>query len=1187
MHLKKLEIHGFKSFADKTALDFKPGVIIIVGPNGSGKSNIADAIRWVLGEQSVKSLRGGKMEDVIFAGSENRRSLGMAEVSLTLDNSNGLFPLEFNEITVTRRLYRSGDSDYLINRVPCRLRDVHEMFMDTGIGREGISIIGQGKIDEILSVKPEERRGIIEDAAGIVKYRHRKKEAERKLSDTETNLIRINDIIVELTDQEGPMADQARVAGIYKGLKYELDSIEIGLIIDEIESSQRRLVNLEKNKAQEEEEIEKIKTEYLSAQSEEEEHKLNLQKHEEKLAAHQERVYMENLRLEKNEGEKNLIFERMQDIERQGDGLESEIHQLTMEHDSIQTDYEMHLRQGTNLTSQLEEKKGSLKVFEELLAEENWNDQKLYEELEALKSEHFDALQEETKVNNEFNARQQRLTILERQLEQLDNKHKNTESELEQVREKLRNYETESEEMNRLGLHTEEKLQDTYDKQYEIENIYKEIEKQNRYYHDQRNNALARQKVLLEMEKEGQGYGQGVKELLRLKSQNGISGIIGTVAQTISVPKDYELAAEVVLGGTLQHVITEDDKSAQEAIIWLKNNDKGRVTFLPLNIIKSNKNGKQSPQGPKVLGCFSDLIHYEPRFTNIMEYLLGRVYLVEDLATAVAQAKATDFRYRIVTLDGQVVNPGGSLTGGSSKINTSGILSRKRNIEELTFSIQDLEEHLRLGSKKLRDQERNLKDMEKLIVSLKNQLQELNIKKVENAKSQERWQADKERFKADLESVQWHKNELVQEKDHLFRLLRDTQKDISELKERISGSALNIQEMQEKARVNRLEKIKNNEKLTLLRIEVATVEEKITSFQKESSYFTQRQKQIAQQRDDKKRELVSLKDKKTELAKNYSSMESAKARHLSELKDLEIQLTAMRSLKQVLIKKIDEIEDMVKKSSSLLRDKEEKLHQYEVMNSKYETSLEAALRRLEEQYSLEVEKAREIYEPVKERKAASLRITELKDEILNLGTVNLGAVEEYARLKERLGFLTEQVADMTEAKDRLLQVIREMDQIMVKRFKETFIQVDAAFQDMFIRLFGGGKAQLVLTQPDNLLESGIDITAQPPGKKTQYLSLLSGGEKALTAIALLMAILKIKPSPFCVLDEIESNLDEANVQRFAGLLEEFSASTQFIVISHNKGTMERADMLYGITIEETGVSRIVSVKLEDAKREAS
>lgn len=1187
MYLKKLEIHGFKSFADKTSLDFKPGVVIIVGPNGSGKSNIADAIRWVLGEQSVKSLRGGKMEDVIFAGSEQRRSLGMAEVSLTLDNTQGVFPLEFNEITVTRRLFRSGDSDYLINRVPCRLRDVHELFMDTGIGKEGISIIGQGKIDEILSVKPEERRVILEDAAGIVKFRHRKKEAERKLSDTETNLIRINDIIVELNDQEEPLAEQARVAEIYKGLKQELDGLEIGLIIDEIELNQRRLNNLEKNRAQEEQEIEKIKTEFFSAQSQEEEQKLALQKHEEKFTAHQERVYTENIRLEKNEGEKNLISERIQDMRRQEEGLEAEIGQLKTEQDSIQTDYDDHQRRGSDLHSQLAEKRGILKDFEEALEEENWNDQKLYEELEALKSEHFDALQEETKVNNDFNASRQRLTILDRQLEQLETKQNNTQLELDQVREKLSSFENESAEINRLGLDKEEKLQEAYNRQSDLENLYKETEKQNRSLHDERNNFLARQKVLLEMEKEGQGYGQGVKELLRLKSQGLMSGLLGTVAQVISVPKDYEVAAEVVLGGSLQHLLTENDDSAQEAIKWLKNNDKGRVTFLPLNTIKGGRNGDKIPQGPSVLGCLCDLIRYEQRFANIMEYLLGRVWLVEDLSTAVAQAKATHFRYRIVTLDGQVVNAGGSLTGGSSRINSSGILSRKRNIEEITSSIRELEEQLQKGNKKIREQERTLKDLDKAIAALKDQIQELNIKKVENAKTQERWQADQERYKADLESIQWHKNELLQERTHLTRLVKDTEKDIAELKERISGSALNIQEMQEKVRLNRHEKIKKNEKLTLLRIEVATVEEKIASYQKESNYFIQRLSQLAQQRDEKQKSILGLREKRADLEKSFSTMESAKAQHLSELRDLETKLEQMRALRQGLIQGIEEIGAVVKKNSALLRDKEDKLHQYEVMNSKYETSLEAALRRLEEQYSLEMEKARESYEPVKDRKAAAQRIGELKDEILNLGTVNLGAIEEYVRLKERLSFLTEQVADMTEAKDRLLQVIREMDQIMAKKFRETFVLVNEAFQVMFTRLFGGGKAQLMLTQPDNILETGIDIIAQPPGKKTQFLSLLSGGEKALTAIALLMAVLKIKPSPFCVLDEIESNLDEANVQRFAGLLEEFSKDTQFVVISHHKGTMEVADMLYGITIEETGVSRLVSVKLEDASREAS
>lgn len=1187
MYLKKLEIHGFKSFADKTTLEFQPGIILVVGPNGSGKSNIADAIRWVLGEQSVKSLRGGKMEDVIFAGSDKRRSLGMAEVSLTVDNTSGLFPLDFNEITVTRRLYRSGESDYLINRVACRLRDIHELFMDTGVGREGISIIGQGKIDEILSVKAEERRIVLEDAAGIVKYRHRKKEAARKLEDTEQSLVRLSDIIGELTEQEGPLHEQAGVAAIYKTLKEELDNLEIGLIIDEAETARRRLVNVKGSKNHENQDLEESRSKFLQTQSREEEHKLALQKNEEKLTFQQEKVYSENLRLEKSEGEKKLLFERISDLNRQEENTEKEILHLKGEYENLKLEHQSLQRRGEDLQRQLHEKKAALKEHEELVEEENWHDQKLSEQLEALKSEHFDALQEETKIHNDLNSAKQRQSALERQEEQLRAKYAAAGAELENITVKLADFNREASDLRASTLRTEERLQELQKNYYSEEKTLREAQKHNRCLLDEKNNALARQKILSEMEREGQGYAEGVKEILRQKSGGGFPGIIGTVAQVIAAPKAYELAVEVVLGGSLQHILTENDQVAQEAIQWLKSQDKGRVTFLPLNTIRSGRGSDKTPRGPGVIGCLSDLIEYDGRFKNVIEYLLGRVWLVQDLACAVKEAKATDFRFRMVTLDGQLVNAGGSLTGGSIKPNPSGILSRKRNIEELAQNIQKLDEQLLQAEKNEKHLERVLESIQKEINRLKERLQNLNIQKAENNKTQERWEAERDRYKTELESYSWQLNELQNEKDSAAKLIQRSDKESRMIKDRISGSAQNIQDMQERVRICRLEQLKKNQILTQLRIEVATVEEKTSSFRKEEGLFIQRIKQLEQQVKDKKNEIEIIKEKREVLEKNYNSMESAKEVQVSQLQELDKELDTLKKEKQRILEDLSQVSQEVKKYSSGLREKEEKLHQLELQESKYELTIEAAIRRMAEQYDLDWEEAAEKYQAVQDRKKASLRITELKEEVACLGQVNLGAIDEYARVKERLDFLNTQVKDMSEARERLLQVIGEMDQIMGRKFKETFTAVDKAFQDMFNRLFGGGRAQLILTQPDDILETGVEIIAQPPGKKTQFLSLLSGGEKALTGIALLMAILKVKPSPFCLLDEIESNLDEANVVRLAHLLKEFAQQTQFIVISHNKGTMETAHLLYGVTIDETGVSRLLSVRLEDAQQEAS
>jgi len=1188
VYLKRLEIQGFKSFADKVQLEMKPGIILVVGPNGSGKSNIADAIRWVLGEQSVKSLRGGKMEDVIFAGSDKRRSLGMAEVSLTIDNSSGQFPLEFNEITVTRRLYRSGESDYLINRVPCRLKDIHELFMDTGVGREGISIIGQGKIDEVLSMKPEERRAVLEDAAGIIKYRHRKREAERKLNETENSLVRLNDIIAELTEQEAPLAEQSRVATIYQGLKQELDGLEIGLIIDELDTAEKKLHNIMTNRLQEENQIEACRAQYFNALSQEEALKLELQKQDEILAVLQEKVYNQNLQLEKSEGEKKLVSERIAELARQGEGMTKEIRQLAAEYEKVQAEHEKHRSGWESLQEQLKEKKAALKTYEEALEEENWHDQKMTEQLEALKSEHFDALQEEAKLNNELNSHKQRITLLERQEEQLKEKQKAAQEELDNVAQRLSQLENEDKELKSLVTQLEKQVLAAEEGLLDQEKVLLGIQEENKKIQQEKNNLQARHKALVELEKEGQGYGEGVRELLRLKNNDpAFKGIIGTVAQVITVPSAYELAVEVVLGGSLQHLVTENDKVAQEAIHWLKKNNKGRVTLLPLNTVKGQPARDDVPEGPGVIGRLSELVQYDQRYNGVMEYLLGRVWLVENLSTAVKQAKATNFRYRIVTLDGQLVNAGGSLSGGSIKPSANGILSRRRNIAELEQKIGQINEKLAQGEKAEQEALKVLNGYRQELVLLNQKIQEASIKAAENSTAQERWQAEKARLTTEMENIQWQVNELVQEKEGLQRSIHRYAEETVRLKERISNSVESIREMTERVKTVRAERIKKNEKLTQLRIEVATVEEKVSSFKKEEQHYLQRLEQIAQQKQEKEREVELQAQKSQELQDSYTQMEAVQAEQLLELKELERQLEQKKQERVNLSENISQVSQDVKKYGSLLKEREDKLHQYELQQSKFEMTIEGAERRLREQFNLEPAEVRHMYAPVADRKKASARINELKEEINALGQVNLGAIEEYARLKERLSFLTSQVADMHEAQERLQEVIREMNSIMTRKFKETFQIVDRHFQEMFTRLFGGGRAQLVLTEPDNPLETGVEIIAQPPGKKTQYLSLLSGGEKALTAISLLMAILKYKPSPFCVLDEIESNLDEANVLRFAEMLKEFSANTQFIVISHHKGTMEVGHMLYGVTIEETGVSRLVSVKLEDARKEAS
>ncbi|MCR4442355.1 MAG: chromosome segregation protein SMC [Peptococcaceae bacterium] len=1187
MYLKKLEIHGFKSFADKTVLEFKPGITLVVGPNGSGKSNIADAVRWVLGEQSVKSLRGGKMEDVIFAGSEKRRSLGMAEVSLTLDNSSGLFPLEFNEITVTRRLYRSGESDYLINRVPCRLRDIHELFMDTGIGKEGISIIGQGKVDEILSVRPEERRGLLEEAAGIVKYRHRKREAAKKLEETEASLVRLRDIVSELESQEEPLAEQAKTALLYRDMKSELDGLEIGMLVDEMETCRRRLESIGRSRQNEEKEIEQARTEYYEALSKEEKYKLLLQKQEENLAVQQESIYEENLRLEKNESEMKLAAERISDLVQQAKNYGGEIRKLNEELESMKSDCEHHKAAGEALGKSLEEAREKLRQYEDYLSGDSLEEQGLAQRLDELKTEHFEFLQEETRINNEINSVKQRLSLLERHEEQLRDKEKQLVSGLDSIKNRADELESEAGEFSARQLFLEKQLAESEMHYREEEKKYKQIQQRIRGLLDEKNSIAARQRVFSEMEREGQGYGQGVREILLQKARGGFEQIVGTVAQVISVPKEYELAVEVALGSALQHLIAENEDAAEKAVEWLKNNDKGRATFLPLTTVKGTTAAEKPPQEEGVVGLLSEIVQYEKRFKGIMDFLLGRVWLIKDLSTAIKQARAIGFRCRMVTLDGQLVNTGGSITGGSVKANASGILSRKRAVGELESAIEMLRQEIEQAEKEAEEQAAVVAASEERIAKLKADLQELIIKKTENLKTQERWKADHERCQTELETVRWQLAETTEEKAGFQKSINEAEERSNELKKLIVEINNELLTLQDEVKKKQSERLKKNEKLTQLRIEAATIEEKMASFQKENSYLSNRLKQIKQHKEEKETVQAELKEKKMELEKTLNSLEYEKERILLSLREKEKQLEKMKAKKYQLQEELSRIEREAKEKSAWMKEKEEKLHQYELQQSKYETSLEAVASRLNEQYGLTCEEAKEKSTSILDKRSSQQRISWLKEEISALGQVNTGAIEEYGRLKERLDFLTGQINDMTGAKERLEQVIKEMDQIMTRRFKETFALVDKYFQEMFSRLFGGGRAQLLLTDAESLLEAGVEIVVQPPGKKSQHLSLLSGGEKSLTAIALLMAVLKVKPSPFCVLDEIESNLDESNVAGFAQLLKEFSTDTQFIVISHRKGTMEIAHVLYGVTIEETGVSSLVSVKLEDAKKEAS
>jgi len=1186
LYLKRLELHGFKSFANKTVLEFQPGITLVVGPNGSGKSNIADAIRWVLGEQSAKSLRGGKMEDVIFAGSDKRKSLGMAEVSLTLDNSSGFFPLDFNEITVTRRLYRSGESDYLINNVPCRLKDIQELFMDTGIGREGFSMIGQGRVEEILLARPQERRAIMEDAAGIIKYRYRKKEAARKLEETQTHLLRIEDLLLELKSQEEPLRIQAEEAKAYQALKKELDTLEIGMITGEIRTARDKLAELQKQLNDVEAELLEKKTGFVSYQSQEEGLRLALEEKGEEISRLQEEIYQTSLKIEKLSGQKQSNEERSRSLTEQADSLEKEVENLKTEWSDLHKKWLERQEEGAEIVRRLELARQALVAEEtELQAAENEALAKR-QELEEKENLHFELLKQDSTWQNEAVRYEQDLLALNRREELLEETRQKGMAAVAQAREKQNELLARQAELQKRQQEKEKIIDGKKKALTELQAAYDSQNQSNRQLAGKRNQALSRFKLLEEMEKEGQGYSQGVREILRKKDTAWSEAMFGTVAQNIRVDKEYVVAAEIALGISAQHIICKSEKAAQEAMNWLKKYDKGRVTFLPLDTISFRPPAQEGmPKGKGILGRLVDLVDFEDRFLPIMEFLLGRIWVADNIGNAVARARETGFRYRIVTLDGQVVNAGGSLTGGSVRQSDTGFISRRRQLEELDHEIRRLSKELVNGEKAEEELLSKLNKVKEELAAGQEDLEKTRLDLIAIDHGLNHNQEDLARIEKELAMMDWQQEEVAAERVRLTGLIVEIGQKREGLANRLKENEADIAGLKQGLQLIDGRRSQRQSQLTELRIQVAANEEKLNSFNSESGFLQSRLEQLARMQQTQAENADLSRKKARQHLKEAAALEEEISRLQAEITSQEEHRVLKQKERQALQEQMMNLDENQQQLAAEISRKEDKLRQLQIQESRYLANLEEWGQRLQEQFGVSWEEVIDTIEPVAERRKASQQIKILREQISKMPNVNLAAVEEYERLVERLKFLNEQTEDLIKAKKDLEQVIQTMDQTMAKRFKETFDQINMYFNEVFQHLFAGGRASLYLTDPEDLLESGVDIMAQPPGKKPQHLSLLSGGEKALTAISLLMAMLKVRPSPFSILDEIESNLDEANVERFAGLIKEYTKDGgQFIIITHRRGTMEIGDVIYGVSAEEqSGVSKVLSVRINERK----
>lgn len=1184
MYLKRLELAGFKSFADKTELEFVQGITAVVGPNGSGKSNISDSIRWVLGEQSARSLRGGKMEDIIFAGSDSRKAVNYGEVSLTLDNSDQSLSLDFNEVTVTRRIHRSGDSEYFINKQPCRLKDITELFMDTGIGKEAYSIIGQGRIEEILSTKSEDRRGIFEEASGIVKYKSRKKEAEKKLADTEQNLLRIHDLVSELESQIEPLREQSDKAKRYKQLKDRLKSGEVALYVHQIEQIHRSWT-------EESEKLAALQKEELELSAIVSKHDATLEKEraearrlEEVIERLHETVLALSEQFEKCEGYGEVLRERDKNLLANRNRLEAEIEAQQRRIAEKEAEAAVYRDKYAALEQEVKELSAKLHEEEERLLGVAGGVSS--EEEERLKAELLDTLNRSAQARNEVRYAEQHLESLARRIERMDEERAKWTGQLEQIK-------TQRDGMEQQAKKLAAELEESRDRFVALGRELKEKQEllaqaqETARKWEQRLDALtSRRDTMRELQNDYDGFAHGVKEVLKASNrEGGLRGIHGAVAELIKVPAEVETAIETALGGALQNIVVENEASGREAIAYLKRRQGGRATFLPLDVIR----GRSVPEHEKnaitglsgFVGIAVDLVRFDAKYANIMSNLLGNVIIAERLEEANRIAAKCQYRYRVVTLEGDVVNPGGSMTGGSLQKKTSSLLGRQRQIEELDKEIADAESRLEELRGKLDGMKRELAEGNRTMDELRQTGERLRLEEQKLRSELNRLEGEWKNAEENAALYAQDREALAGEQSEYLSRKRAAESSLAQLAEEEAAlqQAIRDAELARKAKESAKEEMQAQ--LTSLKVKTASVAQEKQSLEEQLRRFDE---DLASARKDwnaSKRLLAQV-------VADIEANDGETVKQVEQLNELRIrkqeaseQVEFKRAERSKWVRKLEEGESLTKEQRVQLKRVEEQLRQTEVRVNRLDVELDNLLKKLAEEYELGYELAKERYPVPEDVPALQQEVRELKRQIAALGEVNLGAIEEYERVNERYAFLSAQKDDLVEAKTALYQVIREMDEEMSKRFKTTFDAIRSRFAVVFAKLFGGGRADLILSDPERLLDTGIEIVAQPPGKKLQNLQLLSGGERALTAMALLFAILHVKPVPFCVLDEVEAALDEANVSRFAEYLREFSQQTQFIVVTHRKGTMESADVLYGVTMEEGGVSKLVSVRLDD------
>ena len=1184
MKLKKLELYGFKSFAQRTEIVFDEGITGIVGPNGSGKSNIGDAVRWVLGEQSAKTLRGASMSDVIFNGTQKRKPLSYCEVSLVFDNDDHALAMEAAEVMVTRRVYRNGESEYYLNRTACRLKDVVDLFRDTGIGKEGYSIIGQGRIDEILSRKSEDRRQVFEEAAGIVKFKARKEEADKKLQRTLENLERVDDILDELTKRLKPLEEQSRNARVYLELSTELKDLDLNLFLIRSDRARARLSELESELltvqtilADTESNLTDKTTRRDETQNRIDQLEEAITKARTELMECAEHVHESQKKLSALQSRRETRSENRQRIVREQEEAQERLAEIEKDHARIQADVEKQ-------HSLIADAEQILRATQEAAEKAQAKEKEAETALEAQKAAVIDQMNRLSDVRNDKTRLNTMQAQMETRLTEIEESSGALQEQEAALREALIAVEKQLETENQHQQQCQKKLAQARQASDEADTAYANLRADVEKQSADMQAAASRHNVLTEMTRDMEGYNMAVRRAMTYAKQRGLTGVKGVLAQLMTVPQAYETAIDMALGAAQQNIVTDTEETAKELINYLRQNRLGRATFLPMSAIRGKTlygNERNALKLPGCLGVASELVQCAPEYRGIVENLLGRTVIADNLDHGIPIMRAGNHAFRLVTLEGDVMHSGGSMTGGSAQSKVSNLLSRERELKELTAKLQTGRAELDKCRQELTQRQQTAQEKRQKVSDAVNALHQQEI-------AVAREQARRESVSADLNTHLQRMQETEQARVQLHQSLEDIRQQLETIEHQRTGaqgdqSAMEQKtiEMQNALVKARAEASAENDRLMVRTLQLSDLRHGLSDLERDEAHAQQDQAQILREQE-RREQLLHEMDELDAIDENDMKREEAESarRQKEQLRQESAAQAIEQRRSQAQSDLRDILSDMENLHEAYNRDSE-KLHKTELAKARIEGDQKNLQNRIWDTYKLTYAGAEEFRRTPFDEKESDRRAAELQGQIRALGTVNVGAVEEYAETKARVDDLTAQQQDLKRAEMDLRELIERLLIQMRSTFVENFSKMQGYFAETFTRLFGGGHAELKLMDPDDPLNCGIEVNAQPPGKKLQLLSLLSGGERALTAIAILFAMLKLKPTPFCILDEIEAALDDANIGYYADYLKEYSKGTQFIVVTHRKGTMERCNSLFGVAMEEQGVSRMVSVSLQD------